>query len=109
MQPATIAALKMVPESLVLLVAEDAGGSESEGVLVFHPDHGGIGLLPADESGFFNALLLNLELRTGRYGRCMARVEDDIVRLDLASYGTCYNRCQRVLEELNAGAQYVSE
>lgn len=100
-------------ESLVMLLAQDDGGSEVEGVMVFHPVLGGIGLLPAKDYSLFNSLLLNLVLRTGHYGCCKARVEVEkgkpVVRLDLARYEICYNRCQQVLHELGAGAQYVEE
>lgn len=111
--PTTLEGMQAEAESLVMLLAQDDGGSEVEGVMVFHPVLGGIGLLPAKDYSLFNSLLLNLVLRTGHYGCCKARVEVEkgkpVVRLDLARYEICYNRCQQVLHELGAGAQYVEE
>jgi len=110
MSQTTLDALKAESQSVVTLIAQDEGGDDAEGVMVFHPTHGGIGVLPAKDNGLFNSLLLNLDLRTGHFGRCNARVEEEenkpVVRLDLARYEICYNRCQRILHELNAGAQY---
>ena len=95
----------------VMLYAQYDGRSDSEeGLIVFHVTHGGMGALPSDDYSVFNSLFLNLELRTGLYVCCQARFENAadqrVVRLDLARYEVCYNRCQRILHERNAGATY---
>ena len=95
----------------VMLYAQYDGRSESdEGLIVFHVTCGGMGTLPSDDYSAFNSLFLNLELRTRLYACCQARIEnaadEPVVHLDLARYEVCYNRCQRILHERSAGAQY---
>lgn len=110
----TIAALRPEIESgdpfPVLLYPQYNGERDAEeGLLVFHVAHGGIGFLPSDFS-LYNTLFLNLELRSGLYASCHGRIDatDGLTfHINLASYGVCYNRCQRILHARNAGAEYT--
>lgn len=98
------------PFPVMLYAMYDGRTDVEQGLMVFHVTYGGLGVLPPNDYSQFNNLFLNLELRTGLYACCNARFEreksDLVIRLDLARYEVCYNRCQRVLHERNAGAMY---
>jgi hypothetical protein len=94
----------------ILLYPQYDGRSDSEeGLFAMHlqPDGAVVGILQPDSYSLYNDLFLNLEFRTGLYAACHARIDPDGVRIDLARYEVCFNRCQHVLHERKAGAIYA--
>lgn len=106
--PATIAALPSEPFPVLLYPLYDGRADSEEGLVAMRLQGGTVvGLLPPDDYSLFNNLFLNLEFRTGVYAVCNALVKDGGVEIDLVRYEVCYNRCQRLLHERQAGAKYT--